>query len=163
MRAQRWGEMLPGTPYGRAALGRRDATRNRQRARFGSLQKLVEKHLTQNQMFGSWQTAGRSLRPRSRLSYISWYINDYGRPWTSSDPNPKKGPTTDQYARSGGCCFRLRIRWLADKASPVSVTLFNTKFCPHGFAQTPTGRPRLIFQPRERVSIDLSRGIHKFP
>jgi hypothetical protein len=24
--------------------------------------------------------------------YISWYINDYGPPWTSSDPNPKMRP-----------------------------------------------------------------------
>jgi hypothetical protein len=48
---------------------------------------LGEKHLTQNQML----TAGGppvSPPPNSLSIYISWYINDYGRPRTSSDVNP---------------------------------------------------------------------------
>jgi hypothetical protein len=50
-------------------------------------ERLAEKHLTQNQMFGSGQIAGQRPRPKSLPIYISWYINGYGRPWTSSDVN----------------------------------------------------------------------------
>ncbi len=32
-------------------------------------------------------TAGQSPRTRSALPCINWYINGYGPPWTSSDPN----------------------------------------------------------------------------
>jgi hypothetical protein len=39
---------------------------------------LVEKHLTQKQMFGSRQTARQSPRPETLPIYISWYINGYG-------------------------------------------------------------------------------------
>jgi hypothetical protein len=38
-------------------------------------------------MFDSKQTAGQSPRQKSRPIYISWYINDYGRPWTPVDVN----------------------------------------------------------------------------
>ena len=38
------------------------------------------------------QSAGPSPRSKSLPVYISWYINDYGPPWTSSDPNPKMRP-----------------------------------------------------------------------
>src|SRR5437660_4488520 len=75
-------------------------------------ERLIEKQLTPNQMFDSRQNAAWGPQPKSLPIYISWYIKDHGRPWTSSDLNPKKGPTTDQYARSSGCCFRLRIRRL---------------------------------------------------
>lgn len=44
------------------------------------------KQLTGNQMFGSRGTASQRLLPKILLIYISWYINDYGRPRTSSDP-----------------------------------------------------------------------------
>jgi len=41
-------------------------------------ERLVEKHLTQNQMFGSRQTAVRARDRRASPIYISWYINGYG-------------------------------------------------------------------------------------
>ena len=53
---------------------------------------LVKKHLTKNQMYGGRQTAGPSPRPKSLPIYINWYINGYGLPRTSSDPNSKTRP-----------------------------------------------------------------------
>ena len=50
------------------ALGRRG----------GYAMRKAGKLLTQNQMFGSRQTAGHTPRPKRLLIYISWYINDYG-------------------------------------------------------------------------------------
>jgi hypothetical protein len=44
------------------------------------------KQLTGNQMFGSRQTTSQRPLPKILPIYISWYINDYGRPRTSSDP-----------------------------------------------------------------------------
>ncbi len=52
----------------------------------------MEKHLTTNQVLGGVHTADQSPPPRSALPYINWYINGYGPPWTSSDPNPKIRP-----------------------------------------------------------------------
>ena len=42
-----------------------------------------------NQMFVSRQTTSQRPLPKILPIYISWYINDYGRPRTSSDPNPR--------------------------------------------------------------------------
>ncbi len=54
------------------------------------------KPLTKNQVLGghthSRSEPGQSPRTRSALPYIHWYINGYGPPWTSSDPNPKITP-----------------------------------------------------------------------
>jgi hypothetical protein len=44
------------------------------------------KQQSENQVLGRG-TAGRSPRTRNALIYINWYINGYGRPWTSSDVN----------------------------------------------------------------------------
>jgi len=41
-------------------------------------ERLVEKHLTENQMFGSRQTPGQSPPPETLSIYIHWYINGYG-------------------------------------------------------------------------------------
>jgi hypothetical protein len=49
-------------------------------------ERLGEKHLTENQMFGSRQITSQRPLPKILPIYISWYINDYGRPRTSSDP-----------------------------------------------------------------------------
>jgi hypothetical protein len=68
--------------------------------------RLVGKLLTENQMVGNRQMAGRSLRPKSLRIYISWYINDYGPARTSSDVNPRirAAPWTNcTYWR--GCLF----------------------------------------------------------
>jgi hypothetical protein len=35
-------------------------------------------------------------------AYINWYINGYGRPWTSSNPNPTMRPDHGQIAGSCG-------------------------------------------------------------
>ena len=43
------------------------------------------KLLAKNQMFGSRQIVGQRPRPENPLIYISWYINDYGRLWTTMD------------------------------------------------------------------------------
>jgi hypothetical protein len=61
----------------------------------------TENLLTKNQMFGSRQTAGQSPRPKSLPAYISWYINGYGRPWTSSDVSPRIGPVHGPIAGIG--------------------------------------------------------------
>jgi hypothetical protein len=53
-------------------------------------------------MFGSGQIAGQRPRPKSLPIYISWYINGYGRPWTSSDVNPKIRPVHGQIPCTGG-------------------------------------------------------------
>jgi len=47
-------------------------------------------------------TAGQSPRTRNTLAYIHWYINDYGRPRTSTDPNPTMRPDHGQSAGSCG-------------------------------------------------------------
>jgi hypothetical protein len=62
----------------------------------------IPKLLTKNQMLGVLHTTDQSPRPKSLLVYISWYINGYGRPWTSSDPNPRMRPNRGQFAGSGG-------------------------------------------------------------
>jgi hypothetical protein len=77
-----------------------------------ALESLVEKYLTQNQMFASRQAAGQSPRPENLPIYISCYINGYGQPWTPLDVNPKIRPVHGQIAGPSGCCFRLRIRRL---------------------------------------------------
>jgi hypothetical protein len=41
------------------------------------------------------------LRPKYLLAYINWYINGYGRPWTSVDLNPKMKLDFGQPAGSG--------------------------------------------------------------
>jgi hypothetical protein len=66
------------------------------------LRSLEEKHLIQNQMFGSRQTAGQTPPPKSVPIYISWYINDYGRPWTPLDVNPRIRHVHGQIAGTGG-------------------------------------------------------------
>jgi hypothetical protein len=53
-------------------------------------------------MFGGRNTAGPSPRPESLLTYISWYINGYGRSWTPLDVNPKMRPVYGQFAGSEG-------------------------------------------------------------
>jgi hypothetical protein len=53
-------------------------------------------------MFASGQIAGQMLRPKSLPIYISWYINGYGRPWTSSDVNPKIRPVHGQISGTSG-------------------------------------------------------------
>ena len=98
------------------APGRRDATQP-QRARSSVIPPPQEprrgRHLIKNQMFVSRQTAGQRPRPKSLLIYISWYINGYGRPWTSSDVNPRISPVHGQIAGFYGGCMRLRIKWPA--------------------------------------------------
>jgi hypothetical protein len=49
------------------------------------LESLVEKHLTQNQMYGSRQTVGQSLQPKILLSTsvgTSTTTDDHGHSWT---------------------------------------------------------------------------------
>jgi hypothetical protein len=43
-------------------------------------ERLVEKHLTQNQMFDSSLAAGQARDRKASLIYISWYINGCGQP-----------------------------------------------------------------------------------
>jgi hypothetical protein len=70
------------------------------------------KHLTQNQMLGERHRADQSLQPKILLAYISWYINDYRRPWTSSDVSQRIRLNPGQIAGTGGYCLRLRNRRL---------------------------------------------------
>jgi hypothetical protein len=51
---------------------------------------------------GTPRRTGQSPRLKILLAYISWYINDYGRPWTSPDVNPRIRPTPGQIAGTGG-------------------------------------------------------------
>jgi hypothetical protein len=54
---------------------------------------------------GSRQTAGQRPRPKSLPIYISWYINGYGGPWTSSDVNPRIAPSMDKLqVLAGAAC-----------------------------------------------------------
>jgi hypothetical protein len=69
-------------------------------------------------MFGSRQTVRQRPRPKSLQIYISWYINDYGRPWTSSDPNPKMRHVPGQIAGSGGV-LPVTTEQKASSPSPV--------------------------------------------
>jgi hypothetical protein len=46
-------------------------------------------HLTENQEFLRRQTTSQRPLPKILRIYISWYINDYGQPWASSDSNSK--------------------------------------------------------------------------
>src|SRR5437588_6300325 len=81
----------------------------------------MEKHdLTESQRFGAGRQPVEACDQRASLIYISWYINDYGCPWTPSDVIPRitlvyrqvagsEGvllPTTDQkasVATTSGC------------------------------------------------------------
>lgn len=85
----------PGMPCGRAGA-RPTRCHTAPACKIGDpvahLESLVEKHLTQNQMLSGVHSADQSPRPRSALPYSNWYINGYGPPWTSSDPNPKIRP-----------------------------------------------------------------------
>jgi hypothetical protein len=87
-----------GLPLGRRVVGLRQAagmpqfTSTQDHRNPRTLFGLVEKHLNQSQMLGSRHTPGRSPRPKMLLIYISWYINGYGLPRTSSDPNSKIRP-----------------------------------------------------------------------
>jgi hypothetical protein len=65
-----------------------------------------------------WQqaTVGPSAPPKSLLIYISSYINDYGRPWTSADVNQGLGLSTDKLQVVARCCLRLQIKWLAARS-----------------------------------------------
>jgi hypothetical protein len=56
-------------------------------------------------MFGSRQTAGQTPPPKSVPIYISWYINDYGRPWTPLDVNQESGTSTDKLQVLAGYCL----------------------------------------------------------
>jgi hypothetical protein len=72
--------------------------------------KLGKKHLTENQMLGCRQAPRSEPATQIFPIYISWYINDYGRPRTSLDviskimhvhrqiagPHRVLLPTTDQ-------------------------------------------------------------------
>jgi hypothetical protein len=69
-------------------------------------------------MFGSTPTAGQSPPSKIFLVYISWYINDYGRPWTSSDVNPKAKHVRGQIA---GASRGLHAT-MAQKASSPSLS-----------------------------------------
>jgi hypothetical protein len=129
----------------------------------GRYMRLAGQRLTRNQVFGKQVTAHPTRDRRLSLFYIRWYINGYRSPWTLSDVNPRTRPVHEQIADPERALFPTTDQMTSRQSFPMSVTLFNTKFCPHGFAQTPTGRPHLIFQQRERVSIDLSRGVHKVP
>ena len=60
------------------------------------------KHVTENQVFGAVHPAGQSPPTRRALAYIHWYINGYGRPRTSTDPNPTMRPDHGQIAGSCG-------------------------------------------------------------
>jgi hypothetical protein len=52
-------------------------------------------------MFRNKQTADESPPSKIVLVYISWYINDYGRPWTSSDVNLRISHVHGQIAGPG--------------------------------------------------------------
>jgi hypothetical protein len=97
-------------------------------------------------MFSSRQTGDSSPRPKILPTYISWYINDHGQPWTSLDANPRLRlvhgqiagsygvllattdqmasshvPSADQYPRRGDGrkgAYRRRMRWHAMAPAP---------------------------------------------
>ena len=95
--------VAPGAPCGRAAPGRRDATQL-------PACKICDRcgeagRETPDRESDVWRpadTAGQSPRPKSLPIYISWYINGYGRPWTSLDVNPRIRPVHGQIAGTGG-------------------------------------------------------------
>jgi hypothetical protein len=66
------------------------------------LESLVEKHLTQNQMFGSRQAASRRPRPKKHPYLHQLVHHGYGRPWIPLDVNPKMRHVHGQFAGSGG-------------------------------------------------------------
>jgi hypothetical protein len=51
---------------------------------------------------GTTRRTGQSPRLKILLAYISWYINDYGRPWTFPNVNPRIRPDPGQIAGTGG-------------------------------------------------------------
>jgi hypothetical protein len=77
------------------------------------------KQLTGNQMFVSRQTTNQRPPPKAVPIYISCYINEYRRPWTTSDVNPKMGHAHGQIAGPDGVLLPtteqkafLRNMWL---------------------------------------------------
>jgi hypothetical protein len=67
-----------------------------------SVEVAGQKLLTQNQVLGTHTRAGQSPQTTSSRVYINWYINGYGRPWTSVDPNLTMRPDHGQIADSCG-------------------------------------------------------------
>jgi hypothetical protein len=61
----------------------------------------IEKQLTRIRCSVSGQTTDQSPLQKINLIYISWYINDYGLPWTPLDVSPRIRPAHGQIARTG--------------------------------------------------------------
>jgi hypothetical protein len=62
---------------------------------------LARKLLTKNQVRGQQIQSRSEPGPKSRLIYINCYINDYGRPRTSSDRSPRIRAVPGQIAGRG--------------------------------------------------------------
>jgi hypothetical protein len=85
-------------------LGRRDATQP-QRARSVIPFPVENGRETPDPESDVWRPGRPPLGaspPPSLPAYISWYINGYGRPWTSSDVNPRISSVHGPIAGHGG-------------------------------------------------------------
>jgi hypothetical protein len=88
---------------------------------------------------GTPRRTGQSPRLKILLAYISWYINDYGRPWTSPDVNPRIRPNPGQIAGTGGVLLttteqKASSPFLSDRRAIVNplrvvITIIHRRHC----------------------------------
>ena len=73
-------------------------------------------------MFGNRRQLAKARDTGTSLIYISWYINDYRRPWTPLDVNSKMGHVHGRFAGDEGGL--LPVRQLQDHVrEPISLDL----------------------------------------
>jgi hypothetical protein len=77
---------------------------------------VVPKLLTENQVLSEPTHSRSELTTEESLDYINVYINGYGRPWTSSDLDPRMWPSLDKLQVVARHRLGLRITWLIDSA-----------------------------------------------
>jgi hypothetical protein len=93
---------------------------------------------------GTPRRTGQSPRLKILLAYISWYINDYGPPWTSPDVNPRIRPNPGQIAGTGGVL-------LTTTEQKVFVTVLRSEPRSAGMGCTAGGARSRSVDPRSAI------------
>jgi hypothetical protein len=81
-----------------------------------------QKQLTKNQVLGG-RTSSRSEPANEERPRLHPLVHQRLRtPMNGLGPEPEERPDPGQFAGSGGCCFRLRIKWSAATfPRPISI------------------------------------------
>lgn len=99
----------------------------------------------------------QSPQPKILRVYISWYINEYGRPWTSLDVNPRIRPVHGQIAGTGGVMLPTTEQMATSHVPrPISMhVVVPAAFCPDASHQGATLTMRPVTLPsRPSVAVE---------